>query len=255
VIVTCPYCAEELEVPPAFAGRPVRCGSCQAVFTPPSFEAAAAAETPDADSDPDDRTRPDPQADSPASAAGVWGVILLTLIVTVPCTIGCVWAVAMFGFPQFRTVSDDFGQYKALFPGDPEPINRKSDAGRLIRGHELQRIFPPEFYFVYYVDLPKAMARDADALLAQETADLSEYLPPGVTETGRETTTHDGYPATDVMFRNPDPQASTVIVRCVLVSRPGAVPRLYVVGIAGPVSPHDTRVKRFFTGFRLAPKK
>jgi hypothetical protein len=254
VTATCPYCSDELDVPPAFAGRPVRCGSCHAVFTPPTFGAASPEWLePDAPR-PARRVRREPPP-PPRGSAGVWGLALLTLILTVPCTAGCVWAVVVFGFPHFQPVADDVGRYRALFPGHPSPINRKDDGGRLVRGYDLRRTFPPETYFVYYVDLPKAAGRDAADVLAAETKGLAEFVPPGATEAEREAATHDGFPAVDVLMDSPDPEAGTVVVRCVLAGTAAGVPRLYVVGLAGPVGPDDTRAKRFFGGFRVTAGK
>ena len=248
----CPFCSDELDIPPAFAGRPVRCGSCQAVFTPPSFETAPEGAEPDAAPRPRRRPRAE---EPPRGSAGVWGMILLTLLVTVPCTAGCVWGVVALGFPQFHLLTDAAGRYKAVFPGHPTVVNRKDDAGRLVRGYELYRDIPSEKYFVYYVDLPKAADRDAAAVLADEAKNLSEFVPPGATEIDRAAATHDGFPALDVLMDDHDPQGGAVVVRCVLAGGAGGVPRLYVAGVAGPVGPDDTRAKRFFGGFRVTGGK
>lgn len=236
----CPQCGDELEIPPGLAGGPMRCGSCRHVFVP--------LRTNDGPTLP--RPRPSAAAHR-AGTGGVWGVALLTLLLTVPCTVGCVWAVIALALPDFRPVSDETGRFAAAFPGDPIPVNRKDADDRLIRGLDLRRDFPPEKYFVYYLDLPEAEGQDPQAVLAKAAGELDGFIPPGCEESRREPTAHDGFPALDLEVDTDDPQAHKAIVRLVLGKAPVGTPRLYVAGLTGNFGPDDIRSRRFFLEFRL----
>jgi hypothetical protein len=148
-------------------------------------------------------------------------------------------------------VADETGRFQAVFPGQPIPVNRKDDDGQLVRGFDLNRDFPPEKYFVYYLDPQKGGAKKEEAVLEDAANKLAEFVPPGSEEVRRDMTKHDGYPALDVLMHNNDAQAGTVIVRLVLGKSAIGGRRLYVAGVAGPLQPHDTRAKQFFNGFKL----
>ncbi|MFO0848365.1 MAG: hypothetical protein U0871_07395 [Gemmataceae bacterium] len=270
--VVCPLCKEPLDVPPEFAGRPVRCGACQTVFTVPADRPpdddlpggppVSRPTAPDypaparrlADDYPDDPPR-DPWADPPrrpqrtGSRAWLWVTAFAALSC---CGLGCgglvvfsLWMV----FPEFKPFDDPGGKYHAEFPGNLSQYTQTEPGKPIKTCVEGRRSFPPETYFVHHTDLPKGgPAPDPDKVL-KEAADKAVADVAGGAEASRTPTTFAGRPAVQVVIDHPDD--AVTVVRFLLDDR-----RLYAVGVTGLSlnDQDDPRVQGFFDRFKLKGK-
>jgi hypothetical protein len=272
----CPHCQEELDIPAEFRGRQVRCASCQKVFVPPAEQPAPPSlpapgsweeERPSRrpvrdDSDrpssrpaPDDSDRFDDRAPweydrppRPRKKSTLW-VWLLILGFFGLCVLPCggffvlgVWV----AFPDFQPYDSPEGRFRGEFPVQPFTYTRADDDGRTWHCTEYKRSFPPETYFVRYVDLPRAKAPAAEKALA-DAADKLAARVPGSTELRRTSGTTDGHPSVDLTLEHPDDTVTAA--RLVLVGT-----RLYEVGVTGMIDRRDAdddpRVKHFLDAFK-----
>ncbi len=235
--VTCPTCGETLDIPAEVAGGAVRCGACRTVFTPSGDGPAV----PVVDADPDPPRR---------STFGVWALAVLTFAVTAPMVAGCLWFTVALAFPEFETAADPDGRFTAAFPGEAIPVSRNAADGTPVRGLELNRDLPPEKYFVLYTDLDADVGKTQKAQDAAVDRAIDRMVRDGMLAESqvsqRQATTHDGYPATDAILQDPDRTGEQGIVRLILAGK-----RVYAIGVAGPVNPHDPRVREFFLRFRV----
>lgn len=273
--VVCPHCQDELDIPAEFRGRQVRCASCQKVFVPPAdssappplpapgnWEEDRPSRRPARDDDRpsrqparddydrlDDRApwedRPPPRRPRKKSTLWVWLLILGFFgLCVLPCG-GIIGLGVWVAFPSFQPYDSADGRFRGEFPGQPFTYTQPGDDGLTRHCTEFKRSFPPETYFVRYVDL-RAGPRTSDRAL-KDAADRAVAKVPGSTELRRTTGTADGHPSVDLTVNHPDD--TVTIVRFILVER-----RLYAVGVTGtdPLNPDtDPRVKHFLDTFKV----
>lgn len=248
----CPTCRESLEIPPEFAGMPVRCGACRTVFTPtpdsPGIRTFAPVDGGDGETPP------------PTSNVGVWLLAFLTCVMMAPCVGGCGWFCYEMLYPEFEMKTDEDGRFAAAFPGSPDPVSRSAADGTPIRGLELDRDVPDEKYFVYYADNLTSKPEKGNRPPHDPVFDTAIEL---ILRDGRlvdskiqkqATSQHDGYDALDLILVDDNRPFEKGIVRLVRVGD-----RVYVVGVAGQMNPGDVRVRSFFNRFQITgpapPKK
>jgi hypothetical protein len=242
MISVCPSCRNELEIPEELADSPVRCGLCGHVFTPRPSDRASEPAEPRFDS----KVRAQHRQSGPASASNsaVWFLAFVTAIIFGAISSFCVWGVLLVAYPRFEAITDAAGGFRAVFPGEPTAVCRTWADDQLVFGQEFTREIPDERYFVYYTDWPANLQH----LPTEDRFDiviewlLDQY--PGIEEREQDRMTHDGYPARDLLADGVEFQ--TLVVRMIQVND-----RVYVVGISGPISPVDARVREFFRGFHI----
>lgn len=255
--VVCPHCGEELDIPVAFRDREVRCASCRNTFLPtasveelqPAFDTGsrltgdrddASPRTRDSDDEFEPRQRPRRK-----SGGNTWLWVLLIGGFGC-CGLSC-GGFLLFGlyvaFPDFQSFDSAEGRFHAEFPGTPTQFADADDERRPRQNIEFRRKFPPETYFVRYVDLTADPA-DEDAVLDAAADDVVKDRAGSREVTRSEPKTVGGYPAVDVTLENAD--SSMTVSRAVLVGR-----RLYVIGMTGGGLHWDTpHVQHFMEAFR-----
>lgn len=244
MIAVCPSCRNELEFPEVLADQPVRCGACGNVFTPGL--PAAIPQKFDARSFPDTDTETEtrPIIAAPPSNIGIWLLAFVTTILFGALSTICVWGVLLVAYPEFESTEDAVGGFQAVFPAQPTAIRRTWGNDQLVQGQEFSREIPDERYFVYYTDWP---ADQQQQPIEDRFDTVIEWLLdqfPGMEEVDQDRTTHDGYPARDLLANGVEFQS--LIARIIQ-----ADDRVYVVGITGPITPVDARVRQFFHGFHI----
>ena len=255
--VTCPHCREQLDIPGDLRGRPVRCANCQNVFTPSALNATPAIpqrlpqdSPPWRDREPrpsrrdDFDTRPHRQ-----SNGGVWGLLVVTTLLLGGCGAGCIGIGVWAYNPKMQVYTSIEGKFRIEFPGDPSPnvgSGEKGDGSVTVIG---QRAENQEKYVVKSYPLPTKYRALTDDEKLSELVKLELAAEAAGTETRRETTTHDGFPALDVMASTAGGiiNRRNTIMRCVLVGT-----RVYVVYAQGPnMEPQVWWVRKYFTSFTV----
>lgn len=254
--VICPHCREQLDIPGDLRGRPVRCANCQNVFTPPSLNPTPAVpEHRSTDAPPwrDRESRPPHReefGDRPRrqSNGAVWTLLAVTTLVLGGCAAGCIGIGAWVYNPKMHLYSSAEGKFQIEFPGDSAPSvgGDKGEGTVTVIG---QRADNQEKYVVKSYPLPtKYRNLSEDEKLAELVkAELS--VEAAGAETRRETTTHDGFPALDVIASTAGSiiNRRNTILRCVLVGS-----RVYVVAAQGPnMEPQVWWVRKYFTSFTV----
>jgi len=251
-LVTCPKCRDQLDVPVEFRGQPVKCATCQMVFTVPS---GAKAEPPVArpshprggprDAFEDDR-RP-----AKRSNGGVWFLLFGTALVCGGISAACagfsIWAYN----PTMRPHKSDEGKFQIDFPEDAKPFGEIGEKGAAVKGVEARLPLNDSRFFVkYYEQTKKQAGQDADITLAEIAKAEIAALAGGV-EAGRSLTKHAGHPALDVQIDQGSQFAKRVTILRIVLG--GA--RVYVVGTQGQNQlPQLWYVQRFFISFQPAEK-
>ena len=253
-LVTCPKCRDQLDVPVEFRGQPVKCATCQAVFTVPH---AASAEPPVARSArPGSRGRPHDHHEGderPAKRSNgtVWFLLFGTALVCGAIAAGCA-GVALWAYnPTMELHKSDEGKFQIEFPAPPQPFSEGGDKGTTVKGVEARLEMNDSRFFVKYFDRSKKQAgQEPEATLADVAKAEIAALAGGV-EAGRSVTTHAGHPALDVQIEQGSQFAKRVtILRVVLAGS-----RIYVLGTQGQNQlPQLWYVQRFFISFVPAEK-
>jgi len=248
--VQCPRCREELEIPEAFRGKPVRCAGCQNVFTPGMPTAPVNRTQRDTFRDP----LPDGERDTvptKRSNAGVWILMLLTLVVVGGGIMALVFGLLDTMKQQSHPYSDTEGKYKIIFPGDgPKPMSALSNNDDVtVNGVQSTQNDGQFRYIVKHYDLP-AKEQKVDAAKSIEKAMKEEIAAAGTTfsEVSRQVTQHDTYPALDVWLRGGMFNLESTILRCVRVGN-----RIYILSARGAIEPRTAWVQRFFVSFTPTP--
>ncbi len=274
--VVCPHCRAELDIPPEFRDREVRCSECRNVFVPPS-ESASPARRPDRDDDRptrrpgrDDRDDDfqgrdrDPYADrdlddrrprrrrpnKSGSMKWLWILIIGGIGFVVLSCGGCVAFGLYIESPDLQPYTAPDGRFKVMFPGKPASRTETTDGGQTRTCVESHRdiLTLVETWFVYYVDLtPKPTGLAVDAAL-RSACDEYARKNSGSRELSRTPTTYDGLQGMDLQLEHLDGNAT--MVRFLLDGR-----RLYSVGITGSgLDPQSNRLAEFWNSFKsLAP--
>jgi hypothetical protein len=199
------------------------------------------------------KARPTPQPldayeTLPRSNRGVWLLLFMTVVIMSGCTLPCVgFAWVMFS-PSLQPYVDLGGRFTASFPGDQVRTQTlASDGGTPIEVIYAER---PAFQERFQIKIvPISGKKNADAAVILDDVMKSEAASAGVgyTESARETTTHDGYPALDVWLQGSGFGTPGIIFRCVRV---GSV--VYVLSAKGQnLVPQMNWVQRFFLTFRI----
>lgn len=258
--VTCPHCREHLDIPAELRGRAVRCASCQNVFTTPPLPSGDADRFP-----PPERTddRPPPRRDRSTGAdlppprrprqsnGGVWVLLLLTTLVLGGCVAGCVGFVTWVYNPKFHPFVSKAGKFQVEFPDDPNPaVDDGQGSGAItVTGRREQT---QERYVVKCYPLPAKLRQLPEEEKLTELV-KAELTAEGVgAELNRENTTHDGFPALDVMASNGGDlfNRRVTILRCVLTD--GTV---YVAIAQGQnLEPQAWWVRKFFLSLTLTDR-
>ncbi len=256
-LVTCPKCRDQLDVPVELRGQPVKCATCQTVFTVPH---GSAAEPPVARSSrsgsrgrPSDH-RDDPDRPARRSNGMVWFLLFGTALVCGAIAAGCagmsIWAYN----PTMQVYKSEEGKFQIEFPAPAEPFTEGSDKGEkggAVNGVEARLQLNESRFFVKYFDQSKKQAaQEPEATLAEVVKAEIAALAGGV-EAGRSITTHAGHPALDVQIDQGNQFAKRVtILRVVLAGS-----RIYVLGTQGQNQlPQLWYVQRFFISFQPSEK-
>ena len=252
--VTCPNCRDHLDIPAELRGRPVRCATCQTVFTVPDH---AGGEPPVArPSRANSRGRqrhPDDRRPRRYSNGVVWFLLFGTALVCGGLSLFCGGVLVWAYNPPMQVHKSEEGRFQVEFPGEPQPFSQIGEKGVPVRGMESRPADGELRFFVKYYDLPKkrpADGGDGEAVLT-ETMKAEIAALAGGTEIQRATTTHAGFPALDVQVEQDTPFAKrNTVLRVVLA---GA--RVYVLGAQGQNQPPQVwYVRRFFISFQPAEK-
>ena len=253
-LVTCPKCRDQLDVPVELRGQPVKCATCQTVFTVPH---ASSAEPPVArPSRSGSRGRPreyEDGGDRPAKRSNgtVWFLLFGTAVVCGAIAAGCA-GVAIWAYnPTMELHKSDDGKFQIEFPAPAQPFTEAGDKGAVVKGVEARLPMNDSRFFVKYSDRSRKQAgQDAEATLADVAKAEIAALAGGV-EVGRSVTTHAGHPALDVQIDQGSQFAKRVtILRIVLAGS-----RIYVLGTQGQNQlPQLWYVQRFFISFQPSEK-
>jgi hypothetical protein len=265
--IVCPHCREELDIPADFYGRRVRCASCQNIFaaTPadarpvldrsPDRGEGERAHRPMQDERPTRRPRPvenDSDTGPPRrSNAGLVVSLLLTVLVVGGCCGGMNLILATQVNPPLTSYSSAEGKFKVEFPAEnPTGGPTANPADPNIEGVEAsaRRDFGQELYRIKCYDLKADWRRlpDREALDRVARAE-AEALAAGQ-EQRREETTHQGFPALDVLAGNGNGiTGRDTMMRCIR-----AGDRVYVVAYqAQKAQPEYWWVRKYFLSFEI----
>lgn len=248
--VQCPRCSEELDIPTAFRGKPVRCAGCQNVFTPNVPTAPVSRSQRESYRDP----LPDGERDetpTKRSNAGVWVLVLLTLLVVGGGSLALVFGILNMTKPQAHPYSDTEGKYEIIFPGDgPKTMSALSNNDDVtVSGVQSIQNDGQFRYTVKHFDLPakeqkEPAAKSIEKVMKEEIAAAGSAF----NEVSRQVTTHDTYPALDVWLRGGMFGLESNIVRCIRVGN-----RIYILSAKGAIEPRTAWVQKFFVSFTLVP--
>lgn len=256
--VTCPHCREHLDIPAEYRGRPVRCANCQNVFTPPSDAPPVVHPLPGRPSGrPVPRARPlDDESDDrrpPRRANGPVVLLLLSVLLFVVLPCGGLNLIAYLTYnPEFTPYTSPEGKFKVEFP---VPTTAKVTAANPL-DDQLQgvkvtgnRQLGNESYLVKSYPLHAAGAKlpPAEALKLLADAEV-QALNVGAEIRPREETTHDGFPAVDVMAGGNGLGGQEQAMMRVIV----AGNRVYVLAVTGPqTNPQFWWLRKFFVSFEI----
>lgn len=196
--ISCPNCGEQLEIPPDFRGKRVRCASCQTVFDAnpggeylPTVEPKASRGPSRSQADDD---RPPPPV---GSNLRVWFLLGLTAFVVSGCVLTC--AGTFFGLmnPKMHAYTAD-PAYKIELPGEPTELSLLNDGDNPIAGIQATREGQDDHYVVRHYKVPaKFKKKDPQATLDALVKDELAAVGGGV-EDRREQTKYKGHVALDI---------------------------------------------------------
>ena len=258
-LAPCPRCGDALEIPLELLGTPVRCASCNTVFTP---TAADAIPTAPRARPPAEQYRPSAfdidEPPRPKSNAWVWLVMLLLVVVFGGIVLLCTGWMSRIVNPKMTVHESAEGRFRVALPGDPTSVTRNDDKGRPVVGLQAVRAINQETYLVLSAELPAAAKKvdpnneqAADELLAE----LANRHLPGLaagTEKQRQTQTVSKNPTLDVLFHQGGGLIKQVTVARLVV----ADGRVYLLSVqGGNLEPHMWYVRRFFNSFEPIPER
>lgn len=182
----CPQCGDWLGVPPEFATRPVRCGSCGRVIAP--HERGQPAPPPPADPrgprfpEHEDETthRPRPKGGAP----GVW--LLLAVLGFGCCGCGGLILAGLFVVnPPWEAYTPDNGAFTAEFPGKPTysedtaGIQWPDGTPATLHKYDAGKLGNTEWFAVHYYDLPRSKDRPSNKVLINLIVEGYKKAAPG----------------------------------------------------------------------------
>jgi|GEM_PF-1635126 len=260
-LVTCPKCRDQLDVPVEFRGQPVKCATCQTVFSVPHGPSAeppvARPSRSGSRGRPRDRSDDDPRS-AKRSNGVVWFLLFGTALVCGAIGFGCAGLANWAYNPTMQVHKSEEGRFQVEFPeashpfsqaGDkvPKPLSQVADNGAPVKGIEVRLDMNEARYFVKYYDQSKKQAaQEPEAMLADAVKAEIAAVAGGV-EAARSVTTHAGHPAIDVQIDQGSQFAKRVTILRVML----AGSRIYVLGTQGQNQlPQLWYVQRFFISFR-----
>jgi hypothetical protein len=272
----CPKCGEWLGVPPEFADRPVKCGSCGRVIQPHERQPAPAPPPPPPSAGPRFPESDPPRSRGPRfpekefddyppprrKGGGVWVWLLLGMGAFGFCCCGGVGFLFLAAAnPKWEPYTADNGAFTADFPGKPEYKTNafqwkdKDESPGTSHEYGAVQLMNAQGFAVHYTDLPKSMLtfRWSDEKLLK--AGLEEYKRDSTNFTVKSSTetTVGKYKAVDVEGTTTHPQHGLlqVSVRVVIVGD-----RVFTLIAAGKERAKLTPAKdRFFNSFKPADPK
>jgi predicted Zn finger-like uncharacterized protein len=255
--VNCPHCRTELDIPTQFAGRAVRCASCQQIFNVPvqSVPVVARRSTPVAVPIREPRRSPEsePSDEPPRSNLGVW---ILLMVVGFALTGLCAWFILWHQDqvkPKMEEYKDENEAFQVKFPvkAKPKSTSQTLPDGRPVVGAEASLNDGQVQYAVRSFPLSAKQKKLAEkelfeGLEQQELVNIKNNF----SQVDRQMTTHNGYPALDVWLRGGMLGVENVIVRIVKTDT-----HAYSAAIRGLVEPRHPIVSQFFLSLEIPPQK
>lgn len=253
-LAACPRCGDALDIPVELLGKPVRCASCNTVFTPTAADAIPTAPRARRSAD---RPRPSPFDDydeptRPKSNGWVWVVMLLLVLLFGGLVMVCTGWMGRIVNPKMTVHESAEGKFRVALPGTPTPVTRNDDQGRPVIGLQAVRTVNQETYLVLSAELPAAAKKvdlSDDTARDELLAELARRHLPGLaagTEARRQTQTVSKNPTLDVMFH----QGGGLMKQVTVVRLVVANGRVYLLSVqGGNLEPHMWYVRRFFNSF------
>jgi hypothetical protein len=235
--VVCPTCGSSLDIPAELLGRQVRCASCGSIFTPPGDPGRPPAE---------------PAYDRPQKRSRLgclWALLGVAVLSGACCCGGCFALYHYIENPKFQPYTAPDQSYTVSFPGAPSPVNRFGPTGKKIAGTDYHRAFPVERFFVEYVTLSPAEAKEDPQKVLNAACDTWLSTVPGGTEVRRYARDVDGHPAMDLFVETGGFQQNNLYVRVVI-----AGDRVYSVGVSGQIMTDHKHGDEFLDSFHPAKK-
>jgi hypothetical protein len=228
-----------LDIPAELLGRQVRCASCGSIFTPPGDPGRPSAE---------------PAYDRPQRRSRLgclWALLGVAVLSGACCCGGCFALVHYVDNPTFQPYTAPDQSYTAAFPGTPAIVNRFGLTGKKITGADVHRTFPAERFFVEYVILSPAEAKEDPQKLLTIACDQWLATVPGGQEARRYARDLDGFSAMDLFVSHDSVfnQNNNLLVRVVKVDD-----RLYSVGVSGQITSDQKHGDEFLDSFHPTKK-
>jgi hypothetical protein len=264
----CPKCGEWLGVPPEFADRAVKCGSCGRVIQPHErADAPPRSPTPRYPNDdrPTSRSprfpdRPERDDDAPPRRKGglVWLWLLLGFGGLSLCCCGGLVAVGLTNANKWERYTAENGAFTAEFPGKPVheekdfQWNDKNDTRGKAHEYAAVQWLNTQGFAIHYADLPKSMKaiRPTDKKLLSLGLNDLKTKSPEFTVLSAVDRKVAAYDAMDVEGTYTDPQQGFLhaYVRVMIVGD-----RVFTLMAAGKDKKKLNRDKeRFFNSFQPA---
>jgi hypothetical protein len=168
------------------------------------------------------------------------------------CCGGCFALYQFAENPTFEPYTAPDQSYTASFPGTPGVVNRFDPKGKKVTGADATRDFPAERFFVEYVTLSPAEAKEDPQKLLNTACDVWLATVPGGKEAKRYTRDLDGFPAIDLFVDHAGlfNQNNNLLVRVVKVND-----RLYSIGVSGQITADQKHGDEFLDSFHPQAKK
>ena len=249
--VTCPNCRDQLDVPTELRARPVKCATCQTVFTVPKGPGAESPVARPSRGRSNDRPR-EPDARPRKRGNGiVWLLLAGTTLVCVGLSLTFATLLDSVLSPAMQVHKSDEGKFQVEFPAVPQPFIQTGEKGAVVKGLEAHREMGDGRFFVKYYDLTKLqLAGDRDAVLTDALKSEIASLAAGA-EIQRQITTHAGFPAIDVHLEQGGQFAKRITVLRIIL----AGSRVYILGAQGQNQPPQfSYVQQFFISFQPLEK-
>lgn len=234
--IACPRCGTSLDVPDNLMDGPVRCANCGTVFNPPTVPGAVATVH------PADR----PKAKSRSGC--LWTALAAAIFGGFCCCGGCFALINYVDNPTFKPYSAPDQSYTVSFPGDATPVKRFGVGGQVV-GAECTRLFPQERFFVEYLTLTPAEAREDARKKLGTICDGWLATVPGGREVRRYDREVEGHPAIELFVQTDGLQQNNLYVRVIRVGD-----RVYSVGISGQIMAEHKHGDEFLDSFKPTPK-
>ncbi len=226
--IPCPHCGEWLGIPPEFANRPVRCGSCQKVISPGEHSPHSNAPLPPptaptparARYDDDEAYRPERK---PRGKIWLWLLLGFGGLSLLCCGGGAV--IAWRGMnPKWQEFRPEGGEFAAIFPGKPKletkPFNWPNGTTGTARLYHAERMGGPAGFHVHFLDIPKTQLKGSeDFLLNAMIEEIKKSDLPSFAEVSRKPVSGTNYEGKEVeaTFQHPKHGTGIAFLRIAVV--------------------------------------